>query len=52
MAGTDQRDRGRAAYTRRAWREAHGELTAAEPLAGDDLERLATAAYMLGDDDE
>src|SRR5215211_6475196 len=52
MAGGDQLERGRAAYARRAWREAHGELTAAEPLVADDLERLATAAYMLGHDDE
>ena len=52
MAGADQRERGRAAYARSAWREAHGELMAAEPLAADDLERLATAAYMLGRDDE
>ena len=52
MAGADQRERGRAAYARGAWREAHGKLTAAEPLAADDLERLATAAYMLGRDDD
>ncbi len=52
MAGADQLERGRAAYAQRAWREAHGLLTAAEPLAADDLERLATAAYMLGRDDE
>jgi DNA-binding CsgD family transcriptional regulator len=52
MAGVDQLDRGRAAYTRRAWREAHAALSAAEPLGAEDLERLATAAYMLGRDDE
>jgi DNA-binding CsgD family transcriptional regulator len=52
MAGVDQLDRGRAAAARHAWREAHAALTAAEPLAPDDLARLATAAYMLGRDDE
>jgi DNA-binding CsgD family transcriptional regulator len=46
---------GRDAYVRRAWREAHEHLAAAdevEPLATDDLELLATAAFMLGRDDE
>jgi DNA-binding CsgD family transcriptional regulator len=50
----EARERGRAAYARRAWSEAHDALAladAAEPLAPDDLERLATAAYMLGRDD-
>ena len=48
-------DRGRDAVTRRAWLDAYAELTAAdgiEPLGTDDLELLATAAYMLGRDDE
>jgi DNA-binding NarL/FixJ family response regulator len=46
---------GRAAYARRAWREAHEHLAqadGAEPLATDDLELLATTAFMLGRDDE
>jgi ATP/maltotriose-dependent transcriptional regulator MalT len=51
MAGGEL-DRGREAYARRAWRDAHAALAAAEPLAPDDLERLATAAYMLGRDDD
>ena len=52
MAGEDQLDRGREAYARRAWRDAHAALAASEPLAAGDLERLATAAYMLGRDDD
>src|ERR1700754_3243394 len=48
----DQLDRGRTAYARCAWHEAHAALSAAEPLAGEDVELLATAAYMLGRDDE
>jgi len=50
----EPRERGLAAYARRAWVEAHEALAladAAAPLAPDDLERLATAAYMLGRDD-
>jgi len=46
---------GRAAYARRAWREAYEHLAAAdeaEPLTTDDLELLATTAFMLGRDDE
>jgi DNA-binding CsgD family transcriptional regulator len=46
---------GREAYARRAWREAYERLAAAdevEPLATDDLELLATTAFMLGRDDE
>ena len=50
----EPRERGLAAYARRAWVEAHEALALADataPLAPDDLERLATAAYMLGRDD-
>jgi DNA-binding CsgD family transcriptional regulator len=46
-------DRGRTAFTRRAWREARGQLSAAEQegaLEPEDLERLATAAYLLVED--
>ena len=32
MAGEDQLDRGRTAYARREWRDAHAALAAAEPL--------------------
>jgi DNA-binding CsgD family transcriptional regulator len=46
--------RGRDAFSRRAWAEAVAELSAADrqtPLEPDDLERLATAAYLSGSDD-
>jgi ATP/maltotriose-dependent transcriptional regulator MalT len=46
--------RGREAFGRRAWAEALAELSAADreaPLEPDDLERLATAAYLAGNDD-
>src|SRR5437879_3026385 len=42
---------GREAYAERAWTQAYESLARAdelEPLAGEDLELLATAAYMLG----
>lgn len=48
-------DRGRAAFTRRAWAEAHAELSradAASPLAAELLEQLAMAAYLIGRDVE
>ena len=46
--------RGRECFDRRAWAEAVAELSAADqdsPLEPDDLERLATAAYLAGQDD-
>ncbi len=49
-------ERGRAQYERRAWADAYRLLSLAEssgtPLTGEDLERLATAAYLTGRDDE
>ena len=45
---------GRAAFARRAWGEAYDALSEADrgvPLELDDLERLATAAYLVGRDD-
>jgi DNA-binding CsgD family transcriptional regulator len=45
---------GRAAFGRRAWRDAYDQLAAAgrdDRLGSDDLERLATAAYLIGADD-
>src|SRR5690348_14430374 len=48
-------ERGRDAYAARAWSDAHALLISAdesEPLAPDDLGLLATAAYMLGRDEE
>ena len=52
---TDALERGRAAYERRAWREAHESLArAGEAMAldADDLELLARAAYMIGLEDQ
>ena len=52
--GTDL-ERGRDAFARRAWREAHdclAQADAAGSLAADELELLATTAFMLGRDDE
>ena len=54
-AATSAVERGRLSYDRRAWVDAHEQLTSADeedPLGPDDLERMATAAYMLGRDDE
>ena len=44
---------GREAFRREAWSEARALLAAADretPLDADDLERLATAAHLIGDD--
>jgi tetratricopeptide (TPR) repeat protein len=46
-------ERGRDAYRRRAWGEAHARLSAADretPLEPEDLERLAVTCSMLGRD--
>ena len=48
-------ERGRRSYAARAWRDAYEALSRADeesPLGGGDLELLATAAYMLGREDE
>ncbi len=56
MAGaSDLVDQGRAAYARGNWADALEALAAAgerEGLAGEDLELLATASYMLGQEEE
>lgn len=47
--------RGRACCDRRAWADAFRSLSLADqatPLAGQDLELLATAAYLIGRDDD
>jgi ATP/maltotriose-dependent transcriptional regulator MalT len=47
------RDRGRRAYARRAWSAAVADLTQADessPLDPEDLDRLADAAFLTGDD--
>lgn len=44
-------ERGRQAFAERSWRDAYNALSDTErtgPLAPDDLERLAIAAYLLG----
>ncbi len=46
---------GRTAFDRQAWAQAFEQLTAADantPLEPEDLDRLATAAYLVGRDDE
>jgi DNA-binding NarL/FixJ family response regulator len=53
MTTADTLDRGRESFGRRAWTDAFVELSAADretPLAPEDLERLATAAYLVGRD--
>ena len=45
---------GRRSFERRAWRDAVVQLSASDrtsPLGVDDLERLAVAAYLAGEDD-
>jgi DNA-binding CsgD family transcriptional regulator len=44
-------DRGRGAFARQAWADAYAGLSAADretPLEPEDLERLATVAYLVG----
>jgi hypothetical protein len=48
-------DRGRKAFDAQAWAEAYAQLSAADHasrLGPEDLERLATTAYLTGKDDE
>ena len=55
MSAVAELERGRDAYAREAWGDAFASLTAtdeSEPLGADDLELLATAAYMIGREDE
>jgi DNA-binding CsgD family transcriptional regulator len=52
---TDELERGRESYTKRAWMHAYEALSVADgkaSLGAADLELLATSAYMLGRDDE
>ena len=52
---TEHLERGREAYARQEWGEAYRRLSSAdreEPLGPDDLERLATAAFLLGKEEE
>jgi DNA-binding CsgD family transcriptional regulator/tetratricopeptide (TPR) repeat protein len=53
--GVNHIERGRESYARRAWRDAYEALTLADqvtPLSVEDLDLLATSAYMLGRDDD
>ena len=55
MTRADVLDIGRECFDRKAWAEAHARLSAAdreEPLGPEDLERLATAARLIGRDAE
>jgi DNA-binding CsgD family transcriptional regulator len=55
MAGADALEEGRRAFARRAWAGAFAQLSAADrqdPLGPEDLELLATAAYLVGRDDD
>jgi DNA-binding CsgD family transcriptional regulator len=55
MGASSVLQRGREAYERRAWGEAFESLTRADeaaPLDLDDLDLLATSAFMLARDDE
>jgi DNA-binding NarL/FixJ family response regulator len=54
-AGERELERGRDAFARHAWSDAHELLTAADSraaLAASDVELAAVAAFMLGRDDE
>jgi hypothetical protein len=54
-AGDDELERGRESYASAAWSTAYESLSRADqlsPLAAQDLELLATSAYMLGREDE
>lgn len=51
----DPLERGREHYARRAWADAFDALTLADgatPLEGDDLERLAMSAFLIGRETE
>jgi len=51
----DELERGRESYARRAWMDGYKSLSHADqvaPLGAEDLELLATTAYMLGRDDD
>ena len=55
MDAMDELKRGRESYARRAWREAYESLSHADqaaPLGAEDLELLATSAYMIGRNDD
>src|SRR5262245_18544450 len=53
MTAPDALEQGRASFARHQWTDAHAQLSAADrdtPLEPEDLERLATAAYLIAKD--
>jgi hypothetical protein len=55
MTAADTLERGREALRQQAWADAYALMSAAHrntPLEPEDLERLALAAYLVGNDDE
>ena len=55
MTDAQALERGRELFARKAWAESYRLLQAGDrhvPLEPEDLERVATAAYLLGRDDE
>lgn len=55
VTASDDLERGREAFARRAWRASFDHLCAADqhaPLGAEDLERLANAASLVGRDEE
>jgi DNA-binding CsgD family transcriptional regulator len=55
MTAGDTLEQGREALQRRAWADAYALFSAAQrnaPLEPEDLERLALAAYLVGNDDD
>jgi DNA-binding CsgD family transcriptional regulator len=50
MSDVAEVELGRAAFERRSWREAYELLAAQDTLGADDLERLAVAAHLVGED--
>jgi DNA-binding CsgD family transcriptional regulator len=51
MGIVDDLDRARKAFERRDWATAYDQLSVVAELSTDDLLKLATAAYLAGDDD-
>jgi DNA-binding CsgD family transcriptional regulator len=55
MTADESLTRARAAFDRRAWKDAHAQYSDADqaaPLNGADLQRMAMAAYLIGKDAE
>jgi DNA-binding CsgD family transcriptional regulator len=53
MTGNEALERGRESFARRAWSDSYVQLSTADreaALPGEDLERLAYAAYLIGRD--